>query len=119
VGELLVDEPELRLLGRAWSVASASGASLVDVLTGVADDLAARLEQADAVAAALAGPRSSAMLLAGLPVLGIALGSAMQARPVQFLLGDHLGRSVLLAGVALDAAGLLWTRRLARGGERP
>jgi Flp pilus assembly protein TadB len=42
----------------------------------------------------------------------------MQAHPLSVLLGTPAGRIVCLAGVALDAAGLAWTQRLAARAER-
>jgi tight adherence protein B len=52
-------------------------------------------------------------------VLGVLLGAAMQAHPLDVLLGTPSGRLLCLVGVALDAAGLLWTRRLTSRAERP
>lgn len=115
---LIAGAPELVPLGRAWQVAESAGTPLADVLGRVADDLAARAEQQRAVSVVLAGPRSSAFLLAGLPVLGIALGAAMGARPVPFLLDTPAGRALCCAGAVLDAAGVLWTQRLMTRAER-
>ncbi len=84
----------------------------------MARDLAARIDQRGAVATALAGARSSAALLAVLPVLGLVLGTAMQADPVTVLLATPAGTRCLV-GVGLDAAGLLWTHWLAARAERP
>jgi len=47
--------------------------------------------------------------LAGLPVLGVALGQLMGADPLRILLGGGLGGILLLIGTALGCAGLLWT----------
>ena len=96
-----------------------TGAPLADVCARLARDLTDRIDQRGAVATALAGARSSAALLAVLPALGLALGSAMQADPVTVLLSTPAGHALLVVGVALDAAGLLWTARLAAGAERP
>ena len=109
---------ELRGLGDAWRVADRAGAPLAAVVRRVADDLAARVEQRQAVTAAVAGARSSAALLAGLPLLGLLLGAAMQAHPLDVLLTTRAGQLVCLLGVALDAAGVLWTQRLAARAER-
>jgi tight adherence protein B len=58
-------------------------------------------------------------LLAVLPLLGIGLGAAMGARPLQVLLGTEKGQVAMLVGAGLDALGLLWTARIvkAAGGE--
>jgi tight adherence protein B len=110
--------PALQGLARAWAVAMATGAPMADVVRRVADDVAARIEQRRAVNAAVAGARSSALLLAALPVLGLLLGAAMQARPLDVLLRTPAGQLLGLAGVALDALGLLWTQVLVARAER-
>jgi tight adherence protein B len=110
--------PALRGLAQAWSVAAVTGAPLADVVRRVADDVAARIEQRRGVAAGVAGARSSAALLAVLPVLGILLGGAMQAHPLDVLLRTGAGQVLCLVGVTLDAAGVLWTQLLTARAER-
>lgn len=101
-----------------WTVSDRSGASAAAVLDRVEEDLRIRLGQRQEVDAQLAGARSTAALLAVLPLLGIGLGAAMGARPLGVLLGETRGHLALLAGVALDAAGVLWTARIvAAAGE--
>lgn len=119
VSPALLDDPALTSLAHAWQVAASAGVPLADVLSGVAADLAARADQDRAVAVALSAARSTAALLAGLPLLGIGLGAAMGARPLEFLLHSSAGRLVCCAGAVLDALGLLWTQRLARRAESP
>lgn len=104
--------PELIRAMQAWSLADALGIPLADVVARVDEDVQARRSQARVVASALAGPRSSAALLAGLPVLGILLGTAMQAHPLSVLFDTPGGRLLLCAGVLLDVAGVAWTGRL-------
>jgi tight adherence protein B len=108
----------LEPLAHAWRVGALSGAPLATVLGRVAADLADHDNQHREVAVALAGPRSSGLLLAGLPVVGVGLGTAMGARPVQYLLGTPGGRLLCCVGVVLDAAGVFWTQRLMRRAER-
>lgn len=110
---------ELVGLAHAWRLSASTGVPLAQVCARVAADLAAQVEQRRAVTAALAGARSSAALLAGLPIVGLLLGTAMQAQPVHVLLATPAGRSVCLAGVCLDAAGLLWTHWLTARAEGP
>jgi tight adherence protein B len=112
-GAVLAADRNLRGFGQAWTLAAVTGAPVAAVLERVAADLSARREHDAAVSAALAGPRSSSAVLAALPVLGILLGLGMEADPLGFLLGSPIGQLVCLAGVGLDIAGLLWTRRLA------
>lgn len=109
---------ELRPLGAAWQASEASGAAPAAVLDRVARDVAAADERRRAVAVALAGPRSSASVLSLLPLVGIALGAAMDAHPLAFLVGEPSGRLLGCAGVLLDIVGLLWIRALVRRAER-
>jgi tight adherence protein B len=118
-GVILRGVPRLRSIGLAWQLGEHTGAALAGVLGRVAADLAAETSQRRAVGVALAGPRSSAALLTGLPLLGIALGTAMGARPVGFLLGRGPGAVVCCAGVLFDVAGVLWMRRILRGAAEP
>ena len=111
-GVLALGGAEYASLAHAWSVAEAAGVPLVAALTSVVGDLGARDEQARDVAVALAGARSSALLVAGLPVLGIALGATMGARPLSFLIDSPAGRLLCSVGVLLDAAGIAWTQHI-------
>ena len=74
-------------------------------------------EEADTisvVAAELAPARSTGQLLAVLPLVGFGLAHAIGADALGFLTGSLLGRAALLAGIALECAGLVWTQTLAR-----
>jgi tight adherence protein B len=112
------DTPVLLPLGRAWRVAADTGAPLAGVVERVAGDVTGRIALRRDVTAAVAGARSSAFLLAVLPVLGVLLGTAMQANPVHVLFGSSAGRMLCLAGVLLDACGVAWTHRLAAKAQR-
>lgn len=103
---------ELAPLGCAFDVARSTGAPLADVLARAADDLEATEICAQRVTSLTAGPRSSAALLALLPVLGLVLGSSLGARPLHVLLTGTSGQLLLLVGVVLDVLGVLWTRRI-------
>ena len=70
----------VRLSGR-------TGCSLAAVAGAVEDDLRARHRQRLELRAATAAPRASAALLAGLPVLGLAMGSGVGADPWGVLTG--------------------------------
>jgi tight adherence protein B len=113
--------PHLRsaAVAAVWTVSERSGAPAAAVLDRVEQDLRTRERQRREVAAQLAGARSTAALLAVLPLLGIGLGAAMGARPLQVLLGTEKGQVAMLVGAGLDALGLLWTARIvkAAGGE--
>lgn len=99
-------------LDAAWQVAELTGAPLTEVLGRVRADVAARRDTARQVRAAVAGPASSAVLLALLPLLGAGLGAAMGADPIGVLLGTSAGRLLLCLAAVLDAGGVVWTQRM-------
>lgn len=96
----------------AWRLAEEVGAPLAEVLERLAAGLREDVELATEVEASLAAPRATARLLAVLPVGGIALGEAIGAGPLSVLLTTGAGRLSGAAGLALAAAGHVWTRRL-------
>ncbi len=51
----------------------------------------------------MAGPRATVHVLAGLPVIGLLLGTAIGARPIDFLFGSALGVGCVVGAVVLDA----------------
>lgn len=104
-------EPVARV-GRAWELAERYGLPLAAILDSVRSDLENRTRFAGRVRARMAGPRASAFVLAALPVLGVLLGEAMGARPLAVLFGGGVGGALLLVGIALTAAGVVWTTRL-------
>jgi tight adherence protein B len=105
---------ELGRLSAAVSLSARTGCSLATVVTAVEDDLRARLRTGRALAVATAGPRSSALLLAGLPVLGLAMGSGVGADPWDVLTATGPGQLLLVTGVLLEIGGIAWTGRLVR-----
>ncbi|MGY1608198.1 type II secretion system F family protein [Geodermatophilus sp. SYSU D00700] len=91
-----------------------TGCSLAAVVAAVEDDLRARRRQRQELRSATAGPRASAALLAGLPLLALAMGSGIGADPWAVLTTTAAGQVLLVAGVALEGAGLAWSARLVR-----
>jgi len=111
-GGRLAQDPAWRALGAAWRMSEQTGAPLAEVLDRLAVGLRQEAEVDAEVEASLAAPRATARLLAGLPLVGIALGELIGARPVAVLLGTPVGRVCGLCGVLLAVAGQLWSRRL-------
>jgi tight adherence protein B len=100
-----------RLAG-AWSLAEQHGIALADVLDAVRRDSEHRVRFAAEVQARLAGPRATAVVLAGLPLLGLALGQAVGAAPLRVLCATPAGHLLLVIGTALACAGVWWSTRL-------
>ncbi|GGO89307.1 type II secretion system F family protein [Wenjunlia tyrosinilytica] len=101
-------------MAACWQVALDRGTFLAEGLDRVAEALRADERQREDLEALLAGPKSTAALLAVLPVFGLALGSMMGAHPLR-VLHTPAGLACLVLGVALECAGIAWTGRITRG----
>lgn len=104
----------LTQLARAWILVRRHGLPLADVLDSVRHDLDTRARFTRQVHARMAGPRTSATILAGLPAVGLLLGQAMGAHPVRILTATTPGQLLLVTGTLLTCAGLTWSARLTR-----
>ncbi|MCI7305442.1 MULTISPECIES: type II secretion system F family protein [Trueperella] len=110
-----VSEVVLHTLPATYAVCAMSfrtGAPMADVLEACAAGITESGEAKNAREVALAGPRTSARMLAGLPAIGILLGYAMGANPLGFLFTTPLGQLALMAGLGFEVAGLVWTGRM-------
>jgi tight adherence protein B len=129
VRALRAPEAMPRLGGGAWADAVAriaagvrlstrTGCSLAAVACAVEDDLRGRVRQQQDLRTAVAAPQASAVLLAALPLLALAMGSGIGADPWHVLVGTPVGNLLLVVGAALELAGLTWSSRLVRGALR-
>ncbi|MFJ2404916.1 type II secretion system F family protein [Streptomyces xanthochromogenes] len=100
-----------------WQVAVDGGAGLASGLERLEGVLRAEREQQEALRSELAGPRTTVLLLAFLPALGLVLGTAMGASPLKVLLHSAAGFGCLLVAGVLEAAGVWWAARIVRAGE--
>jgi tight adherence protein B len=105
----------LSRLADAWSLADRYGIPLADLLDAVRSDTEHRVRFAAEVQARLAGPRATAAVLAGLPLLGLALGQAVGAAPLRVLGETVVGQVLLVIGTAAACIGVLWSARLVSG----
>lgn len=100
-----------------WQVAADGGAGLAEGLERVAGALRLERDQHEDVRAQLAGPRATASILALLPLLGLLLGTAMGAEPLEVLLHSPVGWGLLGAAVAFECVGLAWVSWIVRRAE--
>ncbi|MFC8835086.1 type II secretion system F family protein [Streptomyces griseoincarnatus] len=107
----------LRGLAACWRVAVDQGAGLADGLDRLEAALRAEQDQRADLRAQLSGARTTAVMLAGLPVVGLALGGALGADPLHVLLHTPSGTVCLAAGGVLEGLGLWWALRIMRGAE--
>jgi tight adherence protein B len=99
-------------LAAAWTLGRRHGLPMAEVLDAARQDAEAALTFARRTRAKLAGPRASAAVLTGLPVLCVLLGQAMGASPLPVLTGSTPGQLLLVAGSTLLWAGTAWCRAL-------
>ena len=105
-------------LAACFDIAEASGCPLAEVLNRFAAHLEAEEDTEAARQTALAGPRATVRILTWLPFLGLALGVLLGVDPLSILLGTPFGMTALVAGLALTAAGRIWSARLVRAAAR-
>ncbi|MGY0068823.1 type II secretion system F family protein [Streptomyces sp. QTS137] len=107
----------LRGLAACWQVAVDQGAGLAAGLDRLEAALRAERDRRADLRAQLAGARATAVMLAGLPALGLGLGAALGADPLHILLHTPSGLGCLVAGGVLEGLGLWWVLRIMRGAE--
>ncbi|GHB69650.1 membrane protein [Streptomyces cirratus] len=105
-------------MAACWRVSVDGGAGLAAGLERLEGALRAERDRHESLRAQLAGARSTAVVLALLPLVGLLMGTALGADPLRVLLHTPMGWGCLLAGGVLEALGLLWCRRIVRMGER-
>jgi tight adherence protein B len=91
------------------------GLAIATLMRTAHRDIVERERFSARVTAGMAGARTTAAVLAGLPLLGIGLGQLIGADPLRFLLSGGLGGWLLMIGVTLACAGLLWSDRITAG----
>ncbi|WP_018386166.1 type II secretion system F family protein [Wenjunlia vitaminophila] len=97
-----------------WQVAVDRGCGLAEGVERVGAALREQQRLDDELRAELAGPRSTAALLAALPMVGLLLGTALEAQPLRVLLHTPAGLGCLVLGAVLQGLGLAWTARIVR-----
>ncbi|GAB1688915.1 type II secretion system F family protein [Krasilnikovia sp. M28-CT-15] len=112
-------DPERRRIAElteaVWHLAERTGAPAADLVERLEADVRAGVRARSSAAAQAAGAQATALLLAALPLGGIALGYAIGADPLRVLLHTPLGAVCALGAAALQSVGLLWADRLATG----
>ncbi len=111
-----VDSRLRDLTAAVWRLAERTGAPVADLVDRIEADGRAADRGRAAAAAHAAGARATALLLAGLPAGGIALGYAIGVDPLRVLLRTPLGAACVAGALILQLGGLAWADRLAGAG---
>jgi tight adherence protein B len=104
----------LRGVAAAWTVAAVAGGRIAVVLERLSESMDSDIELRQELAAAMAGPRATMVLLGALPALGVALGQAVGAHPLRLLIHRPLGWALLGVAAILDLLGVVVTGAIAR-----
>jgi tight adherence protein B len=99
-------------LAVCWQLAQTHGLGIATLMRTAQRDIVERERFSARVTASMAGARTTAAVLALLPVLGVAMGQAIGADPLGFLLSGGIGGALLIAGVTFASCGLLWSDRI-------
>ena len=102
-------------LAVCWQLAQTHGLAMATLMRAAQRDIVERSRFSARVNAGMAGARATAAVLAALPLLGMALGQLLGANPLSFLLSGGVGGVLLVVGVTLGCAGLLWSDRITGG----
>jgi tight adherence protein B len=102
-------------LAVCWHLAQSHGLAVATLMQTAQRDIVERERFSARVSAGMAGARATAAVLAGLPVVGVLLGQLIGADPLGFLLHGGAGGWLLIVGVTLACAGLMWSDRITDG----
>jgi tight adherence protein B len=102
----------LSAVAAVCAAGEATGAGVADVLDRIGRGLASDDDATAELDALSAGPRATALVLAGLPALAVASANAIGLHPLRILLHTLLGVALVVAAAVLELAGLLWVRRI-------
>ena len=110
--------PDLGQLAACWQVASNSGSGMSAAVARMIQGLRENEELRNTLQAELAGPRATAAVLRWLPAIGLLMGIAMGAEPIEWIFGNPMGLVCLVTGATLSVLGSLWSRRMVRAVEQ-
>jgi tight adherence protein B len=99
-------------LAVCWQLAQEHGLAIATLMHAAQRDIVEREHFSARTDAGMTGARTTAAVLAGLPLLGVGLGELIGAEPLSFLLSGGAGGWLLVTGVTLACAGLLWSDRI-------
>lgn len=103
---------EIYQLSQTWWVCQYSGSPISDAVAAIVQQQRNAKITESSIQLELSSARTTAMLLAGLPAVGVLMGFAVGGNPIEFLGQTAAGQICLAAAFSLVALGLLWAQKL-------
>ena len=112
---LAAETDEFARIAPLFTLSASRGVPLSRLVAAARDDIDHTRRHRAATNAALAGPKTTAVVLALLPFAGLLMGAAMGANPLALLAGGGLGGALLTVGTALVCAGVIVSQHIIQG----
>jgi tight adherence protein B len=107
----------VRAAAGGLAVAASAGGAAAGAIDGLAASLRERLGAVAEARALSAQARLSAIVVGGAPIAYLAFSAAVDPASMTTLVATPTGQVCLIAGLALEALGILWIRRIVKSGE--
>jgi len=104
--------PSLVRCANLLEICANSGSRIIDALNQISEMLINRRKQEQLISTELASTKATVFLLAGLPIMGAAMGLILGTDSISWLLGSGTGRACLVLGVSFELVGWAWIKRL-------
>ena len=112
---LAAETDEFARIAPLFALSASRGVPLSRLVAAARDDIDHARRHRATTNAALAGPKTTAVVLALLPFAGLLMGAAMGANPLALLTGGGLGGALLTVGTALVCAGVIVSQHIIQG----
>ncbi|WP_288873641.1 type II secretion system F family protein [uncultured Corynebacterium sp.] len=112
---LAAETDEFARIAPLLTLSASRGVPLSRLVAAARDDIDHARRHRAATNAALAGPKTTAVVLALLPFAGLLMGAAMGANPLALLTGGGLGGVLLTVGTALVCLGVIASQLIIQG----
>lgn len=112
---LAAETDEFARIAPLFALSASRGVPLSRLVAAARDDIDHARRHRATTNAALAGPKTTAVVLALLPFAGLLMGAAMGANPLALLAGGGLGGALLTVGTALVCAGVIVSQHIIQG----
>lgn len=112
---LAAETDEFARIAPLLTLSASRGVPLSRLVAAARDDIDHTRRHRATTNAALAGPKTTAVVLALLPFAGLLMGAAMGANPLALLTGGGLGGVLLTVGTALVCAGVIASQHIIQG----